>query len=296
EDAAVVGVDDPVPIRLVVLRGRSCLRRQDPRIVEGEVQPPERLDGLVQSRLHVLGPRHVAPDGERPPALFLDHADRFLVALFRHVSHHHAGTLARERQRRRAADAARCPSHESDLPREVAVPFRRHIQFLSMLSRLAPSLRTLRSSVASTRGLSSAADLAQLISPAGPQPGATDVTQEHHGDALALARVDDGLAVARGFLQVEPAHIRLHAQDGCFAYPHAVENEFLPLTVSVPGSWTPARLAARTGPPMPNARSDTTRATAFMFLPRAAWRAVLGSPAAPPGLPSGPARSLGRPS
>ncbi len=126
EDAAEVDVDDPVPLLLVVLRGRSRLPRLDARVVEGEVQPPESLNGLGQGRLHVLGPRHVAPDGERPPALLLDQAGRLLVALLGHVGGHHAGPLAGERQRRRAADAARGPGHERDLSRETPVPVRRH--------------------------------------------------------------------------------------------------------------------------------------------------------------------------
>src|SRR5438128_3723536 len=97
-----------------------------PAFVEGDIQPPKGFDGLVQGRPHVLAPRHVAPDGERPPALFLDHAGRFLVALFRHVGDHHAGTLASERQRRCTADAARGPGHERDLSCEVCSSVRIH--------------------------------------------------------------------------------------------------------------------------------------------------------------------------
>jgi len=143
EYAAEVDVDDPVPLLLVVVCGWSRRPRLDARVVEGEVQPPEGFGGLGEGRLHVLGPRHVAADGERPPALFLNHADRFLVALFRHIGSHHAGPLSRERQRRRAADAARGPGHERNLSREVLVPVRRHALLLPML----PSLRAYRSSV-----------------------------------------------------------------------------------------------------------------------------------------------------
>ena len=42
EDAAQVDVDDPVPLLLVVVGGRSRLLRLDAGVVEGEVQPPER--------------------------------------------------------------------------------------------------------------------------------------------------------------------------------------------------------------------------------------------------------------
>src|SRR5437868_5069281 len=61
-----------------------------------------------------------------PPGLLLDQAGRFLVALLGPVGGHHAGTLAGERQRRRAADAARGPGHESSLPCETSLLVRRH--------------------------------------------------------------------------------------------------------------------------------------------------------------------------
>jgi hypothetical protein len=83
--------------------------------------------GLVQSRLYVLGPRHVAPDGERSAALLLDQAGRLLVALLGHIGRHHAGPLAGEGQRRRATNAARGPGHERDLPCEISVRVRRHV-------------------------------------------------------------------------------------------------------------------------------------------------------------------------
>ncbi len=82
ENAAEVDVDNAVPLLLLVLRGRNCLPRLDARVVEGEVQPPESLNGLVQRSLHLLGPRHIAPDGDRPTAEFFDRACCFLIALF----------------------------------------------------------------------------------------------------------------------------------------------------------------------------------------------------------------------
>src|SRR5437660_4996363 len=103
EDAAEIDVEDPVPLLLVQFRGRCQFLLFDAGVVEGEVQPPEHLNGLFQGRPHVLGPRHVAPDGERPAALLLDHANRLLVARLGHIGDHHAGPLAGERQRRRAA-------------------------------------------------------------------------------------------------------------------------------------------------------------------------------------------------
>ena len=112
---------------------RAVIRLFDAGVVEGEVQAPERFDRLVQRRLHVLGPRHIASDGERPPAGLLDHAGRFLVALFRNVGDHHAGALARECQRRSAADAVRCPGYKGDLPCKAPI-------CLILASTLAPCI------------------------------------------------------------------------------------------------------------------------------------------------------------
>src|SRR5207244_2911845 len=97
-----------------------------PALLKATSSRPKASTVLSNSGPHVLAPRHVAPDGERPPALFLDHAGRFLVALFRHVGDHHAGTLASERQRRCTADAARGPGHERDLSCEVCSSVRIH--------------------------------------------------------------------------------------------------------------------------------------------------------------------------
>src|SRR5439155_23617112 len=101
-----VDLDDPVPLLQVVVRGRSRLPRLNARVIEGEIQAPEGFDGLVQSRLYVPGPCHVAPDGERPAALFLDHAGRSLVILFGNVGHHHARSFTSKRHRSRTTDAA----------------------------------------------------------------------------------------------------------------------------------------------------------------------------------------------
>jgi hypothetical protein len=115
EHAAEINVDDPVPLVLLVVRGCSRLPGFDAGVVKGEVQSPESLNGFGQGSLHVIGPRHVAPDGDRPPAFFLDEPGSFLVALLEYVGHHHAGTLTPECQRRGATDATRCAGHERDL-------------------------------------------------------------------------------------------------------------------------------------------------------------------------------------
>jgi hypothetical protein len=70
EHAAEVDVDDPIPLLFLVLRRWSRLPRLNARVVEGEVQPPKSFNGLGKGCLHVLGPRYVAPDGERAPTCF----------------------------------------------------------------------------------------------------------------------------------------------------------------------------------------------------------------------------------
>ena len=82
--------------------------------------------------------RHVARDGERPPAEFFDQARRVLNALFRDVGDHHAGALARERQRRGAADAAPCPGYKRNLSRVASVLIRCHVLLSTLL--IVPSV------------------------------------------------------------------------------------------------------------------------------------------------------------
>src|SRR5689334_18566796 len=62
EHAAEINTHYPVPL---FLRDIDCHLWQlfNTGVVEGGVQPPEGFDGLIQSRLHVLSARHVAPDG-----------------------------------------------------------------------------------------------------------------------------------------------------------------------------------------------------------------------------------------
>jgi hypothetical protein len=69
---------------------------------------------------------HVAPDGERAPAGFLDHAGGFAVALVRDVGDDDARALVREGQRGGAADAARRTGHEGNFPREAHGRSRKH--------------------------------------------------------------------------------------------------------------------------------------------------------------------------
>ena len=131
EHAAEVDADDPVPLLLGEI-GRSRDRLFDAGVVEGEVEAPECLDRLVESSPHVVGPRHVAPDGERAPAEFFDHAGCFLIPPFGNITHHHARALAGKRQRRRTADAGRRAGEERRLPRECSVLIRRSHSLLPL--------------------------------------------------------------------------------------------------------------------------------------------------------------------
>ncbi len=132
EHAAEVDGDDPVPLLLRDIGHRRC-RLFNTGVVEGGVQPPEGFDGLIQSRRHVLGARHVAPDGERPSASLFDHPRRFLIVLFRNVGDHHAGTLTRERQRRGTVNAVGCSSDKGNLARKASILVRCHVLLLSAL-------------------------------------------------------------------------------------------------------------------------------------------------------------------
>jgi hypothetical protein len=80
EHAAEIDVDDPVPLLLRDIGRRFLLF--DTGVVEGDVQPPEGLDGTVQGRLHILSSCHVARDGERAPAEFFDPARHLPDVLF----------------------------------------------------------------------------------------------------------------------------------------------------------------------------------------------------------------------
>src|SRR5206468_2624533 len=57
----------------------------------------------------------------------------FLIVLFRNVGDHHAGTRACERQRRGAADAARCSGDKGNLARKACMLIRCHVLLLSAL-------------------------------------------------------------------------------------------------------------------------------------------------------------------
>jgi hypothetical protein len=129
EDTTEIDIDDSVPLFLVVVRGRRRLSRLNPRIVEGGIEPAEDFHRLVQSRLHLVSAPYIAPDGEGAPALLLDQARCFLVALVGNIGDDDVRALPRKRQRRRSTDAARPAGDECDLACET-IPLGIHV-FLS---------------------------------------------------------------------------------------------------------------------------------------------------------------------
>jgi hypothetical protein len=62
-------------------RRLTATRLLDTRVVEGDVQPAERLHRGLQRGLDVVAARDVAGHGERPAAPLLDHAGRLSVSL-----------------------------------------------------------------------------------------------------------------------------------------------------------------------------------------------------------------------
>jgi hypothetical protein len=118
EHAAKADPDDAVPFGLADL-GDRLDGLFDAGVVEGQIEPPELVDGRLKRRLHILRTRHVARDRESPSAGFFDQTGRFLVARVRDVGDHDAGALTREGQRGGAADAARRARDERHLASEA---------------------------------------------------------------------------------------------------------------------------------------------------------------------------------
>src|SRR5437773_2576460 len=129
KDAAEIDTDDAVPFLLGDFgSGRDWLFNAC--VVEGKVKASEYFYCLVQRSLHVFSARHVAPDRERAPAEFLDHAGGLLVAFFRDIGDHHVCALAGERQRGGAADAVRCAGHKRNPSCERSILVHSHFLLL----------------------------------------------------------------------------------------------------------------------------------------------------------------------
>jgi hypothetical protein len=120
EHAAQVDAEDPVPLGLGEV-GQWLGVLLDAGVVERDVEVPERLDGLVECRLDLVGRGDVAAHGEGASAGLVDQPSRFVVVLLGHVGDDHAGALAGERECRGAADTGRGAGDEGDLAGEPAV-------------------------------------------------------------------------------------------------------------------------------------------------------------------------------
>jgi hypothetical protein len=119
EGAAEVDRHEAVPLAVADLASRLD-RLLDTRVVEGDVQATEPLDGGLQRRFDVLAAHDVARHRKGLAACLLDHAGRLLIALSCNVGDHHARPFAGERQGGRATDAAGRSGDERDFPVEAA--------------------------------------------------------------------------------------------------------------------------------------------------------------------------------
>src|SRR5215213_3469185 len=110
KDATQIDVHDSIPLLLRDV-GRGLNGVFDPRIVEGEVQPPEGFARRPQRPLYILAAPDVAYNRECLSAEFPNHARCFLILLFGNVSDDHARTLARKRKCSCASNAVRCSGY-----------------------------------------------------------------------------------------------------------------------------------------------------------------------------------------
>jgi hypothetical protein len=112
--AGQVRADEPVPLLLGDLDGLLD-GLLDFRVVEGDVEPPEGLDGLSQRRLDALAAGDVAAQCQRPAAFLLDGVGDLASLILGEIGKGDGGAASSERQCGRAPDPSRCASHESDL-------------------------------------------------------------------------------------------------------------------------------------------------------------------------------------
>jgi hypothetical protein len=128
EYAPDVDGEDPVALLLADV-GRRLGRLFDAGVVERDVDAPEPVDRLRQSRVDIGALGDIAAYGDDPPAVCLDQAGRFGVGLLVDVGDHHAGALTRERQRGSAADTCAGSSDEGDLVGEASLLVGHRISF-----------------------------------------------------------------------------------------------------------------------------------------------------------------------
>jgi hypothetical protein len=129
EHATEVDRHQAVPLRRRDRVGRLD-RLLDARVVEGDIQAAEALDGRVERRPQLVVVGHVAGHRQRLAAGLLDQPRRLAVAVLRNIGHGDRRTLGGERQGGGAADAARRAGDEGD----PAVEPSRHPRYSVVLS------------------------------------------------------------------------------------------------------------------------------------------------------------------
>jgi hypothetical protein len=108
EHPAHVDVEDPVPLVLSASGLTAC---STPALLTATSRP-ERVNHLIQRRLHLLRPADVTLQGEHAAAGLLDQPGRLLYGLLGDVRDRHVGARLRERVCRRAPDTAARAGHE----------------------------------------------------------------------------------------------------------------------------------------------------------------------------------------
>jgi hypothetical protein len=120
-DAGEVHGEDAGP-RLGVIVGGTGLVAGNAGVVEGAVEPPQPAHRLVHHGGHVGLARDVGAHEAGLAPRRLDEAHRLVAGFRGHVGHGHPGPLAREGERRRAADSGGGAGDERDAARERGHP------------------------------------------------------------------------------------------------------------------------------------------------------------------------------
>ena len=114
-------VDRNHPIELVLgVFVRDGVDAFDPGVVEREIEPPERLHGIGNHLLDLIGDGNIGPDHDCLAALSPDHFNGFIAARRGAIDHHHFGAFASERQRGRPANAGSGAGDQGHLAFELS--------------------------------------------------------------------------------------------------------------------------------------------------------------------------------
>src|SRR5438105_5810783 len=125
EDTPQVGGDDAFPFRFRDV-GDARVALFDSGVVEGDVDPAERVDRTLQGCADLVAAGDVAADGHHVPADLFDGLNGVTAVFLGQVGRDDAGAFTCERDSRRAADAIAGAGDEDDLPSEASVAIRAH--------------------------------------------------------------------------------------------------------------------------------------------------------------------------